>query len=84
MMGKATHYTLEQWSKLQVYLANGAEAIDNNRAKRAIKPFVTGHKAWLLSKSRSGAPARATLHSVVETAKANGLKPIEYLNNYHS
>ncbi len=79
LLGKAIHYTLGQWSKLQVYLANGAVAIDNNRAERAIKPFVIGRKAWLFSKSRGGAQASAILYSVVETAKANGLMPVDYL-----
>ena len=79
LLGKAIHYTLGQWSKLQVYLANGAVTIDNNRAERAIKPFVIGRKAWLFSKSRGGAQASAILYSVVETAKANGLMPVDYL-----
>lgn len=79
LLGKAIHYTLGQWKKLQVYVANGAVAIDNNRAERAIKPFVIGRKAWLFSKSRGGAQASAILYSVVETAKANGLMPIDYL-----
>lgn len=45
LLGKAIHYTLGQWGKLQIYLTNGAVAIDNNRAERAIKPFVIGRKA---------------------------------------
>lgn len=79
LLGKAIHYTLKQWDKLQVYLHDGHVSIDNNRAERAIKPFVIGRKAWLFSNSRGGAQASAILYSMVETAKANGLMPVDYL-----
>ncbi|WP_319781846.1 IS66 family transposase [Oceanisphaera sp. IT1-181] len=78
-IGKAIGYTLNQWDKLQVYLEHGAAAIDNNRAERAIKPFVIGRKNWLFSNSRSGAQASAMLYSLIETAKANDVPPGVYL-----
>ncbi len=79
VIGKAVQYTLNQWSKLQVYLTDGRINIDNNRAERAIKPFVIGRKAWLFANTYGGADASAMLYSLVETAKANGLQPIDYL-----
>lgn len=79
VIGKAVQYTLNQWSKLQVYLTDGRINIDNNRAERAIKPFVIGRKAWLFANTYGGADASAVLYSLVETAKANGLQPIDYL-----
>ena len=78
-IGAAVHYTLNQWDKLQVYLEQGEVAIDNNRAERAIKPFVIGRKNWLFSNTRSGAHASALLYSLIETAKANGIQPSVYL-----
>lgn len=78
-IGKAIGYTLNQWDKQQVYLEHGAAAIDNNRAERAIKPFVIGRKNWLFSNSRSGAQASAMLYSLIETAKANDVPPGAYL-----
>ncbi|GGB53160.1 hypothetical protein GCM10011502_27940 [Oceanisphaera marina] len=78
-IGNAIDYTLNQWDKLQVYLEHGAAAIDNNRAERAIKPFVIGRKNWLFSNSRSGAQASAMLYSLIETAKANDVPPGVYL-----
>lgn len=77
-IGAAVQYTLNQWEKLQVYLEHGEAAIDNNRAERAIKPFVIGRKNWLFSNTRSGAHASALLYSLVETAKANGIQPSAY------
>lgn len=41
--------------------------------------MVIGRKAWLFSQTAKGATASAMLYSLVETAKANGLVPFEYL-----
>ncbi|MEZ9821095.1 transposase domain-containing protein, partial [Shewanella sp. 10N.286.45.A1] len=51
----------------------------NNRAERAIKPFVIGRKNWLFANTANGANASAMLYSLIETAKANGLVPFDYL-----
>jgi predicted RNase H-related nuclease YkuK (DUF458 family) len=80
-LGKALAYCLNQWSKLAVYLEHGDINIDNNRAERAIKPFVIGRKNWLFANTASGANASAILYSLVETAKANGLTPFDYLQH---
>ncbi len=56
------------------YLDDGGLNIDNNRAERAIKPFVIGRKAWLFANTKSGAQASAALYSRFETAKINGLE----------
>ena len=79
LLGKAIRYSLNQWQYLERYLENGQLSIDNNRAERAIKPFVIGRKNWLFSNTASGANASAMLYSIVETAKANGLTPFDYI-----
>jgi transposase len=79
-LGKALAYSLNQWPKLIRYIEDGNLSIDNNRAERAIKPFVIGRKNWLFSNTANGANASATLYSIIETAKANGLVPYDYLN----
>jgi len=80
-LGKALAYSLNQWPKLIRYLEDGELNIDNNRAERAIKPFVIGRKNWLFSNTEKGAHASSILYSIVETAKANNLIPFDYL--YH-
>jgi len=80
VLGKAIGYTIRQWPKLIRYLDDGRLNIDNNRAERAIKPFVIGRKNWLFSYTASGAHASAILYSLIETAKANGIIPFDYLN----
>ncbi len=79
LLGKAITYSQNQWPKLERYLEDGRLNIDNNRAERAIKPFVIGRKAWLFANTTSGAKASAALYSLVETAKINGLEPYDYL-----
>ncbi len=78
-LGKALYYLHKQWPRLTGYLENGLYPIDNNRAENAIRPFVIGRKNWLFSNSVRGAKASANLYSLIETAKANGLNPYDYL-----
>jgi transposase len=78
-LGKAIYYTLAQWSKLSVFLTQGDVPLTNNRVENAIRPFVIGRKGWLFSDTVKGAVASATLYSLVETAKANGVEPHAYL-----
>lgn len=78
-LGKAIGYCLNQWPNLTRYLEDGQLSIDNNRAERAIKPFVIGRKNWLFANTAKGAAASAMLYSMIETAKANGLVPFDYL-----
>ncbi|CBJ80685.1 putative transposase [Xenorhabdus bovienii SS-2004] len=78
-LGEAVTYLSNQWAKLIRYREDGRLSIDNNRAERAIKPFVIGRKAWLFSHTSRGAQASAILYSVIETAKANGLIPFDYV-----
>ncbi|MBE0379540.1 transposase [Pseudoalteromonas prydzensis ACAM 620] len=75
----AANYMANQWPKLIMYINDGRLSIDNNRAERAIKPFVIGRKNWLFSQTATGANARAILYSIIETAKANGLVPYDYI-----
>ncbi|MFH2044119.1 MAG: IS66 family transposase [Pseudomonadota bacterium] len=79
LLGQAMSYTLNQWSKLIVYIEDGRLKPDNNLAENAIRPFVFGRKNWLFSGHPRGAKASAIFFSLIETAKANGLEPYSYL-----
>ena len=81
LLGKAVRYTLNQWSKLTVFLEHPDVPLDNNRVENAIRPFVLGRKNWLFSDTHAGATASANLYSLIETAKANGLEPHAYLSH---
>ena len=79
-LGKAINYAINQFEKFRRYLDDGRLKIDNNRAERAIKPFVIGRKAWLFSNTCHGARASAILYSLVETAKVNNLVVHDYIS----
>jgi transposase len=79
LLGKALSYALGEWDKLVRYLDSPHLSPDTNPVENAIRPFVVGRKNWLFSGSPRGAHASATLYSLIETAKANGLEPYRYL-----
>ena len=76
---EAIDYTLHQWPKLTRYCENGILRISNILAENHIRPFAVGRKAWLFADTPAGARASAVYFSLVETAKANGLEPYDYL-----
>lgn len=79
LIGKAIRYALDQWEKMQHFLQDPDVPLDNNRSERAIRPFVIGRSNWVFSNSCAGAEASASLYSLIESAKANGLDPFSYL-----
>ncbi len=76
---KALQYSLNQEAYLRVFLDNSDVPMDNNTAERAIRPFTVGRKNWVNMDSIRGAEASAIMYSLVETAKANGLRVYDYL-----
>ena len=72
-------YSLNQKQQLMAFLDHGDVPISNNLAENAIRPFVVGRKNWLFCDSVKGAESSAIVYSLVETAKANGIDPYEYL-----
>ena len=77
---KAIVYTLGQWPKLGQFTKNGLVAIDNNYIEAHIRPFVIGRNAWMFSYSTKGVHTSTILYGLVETAKANGIYPHDYLH----
>jgi len=79
LLGKAVNYALANWPVLVRYLEDGHITPDNNAAENALRPFVVGRKNFLFSGHPNGATATVALYSLVETARANGLKPYYYM-----
>lgn len=79
VLGQAITYCRNQRDKLQEVLKDGRLELDNNSSERSIKPFVIGRKNWLFSNTPKGAKASATIYSIIESAKENGLNPFKYL-----
>ena len=78
-LAKAVSYAQNQKPFMENYLLDGRCSLSNNAAENAIRPFVTGRKNWLFADTPKGADASATVYSLIETAKANGLDVFSYL-----
>lgn len=78
-LGKAVGYASRQKEKLLAFLEDGRLELSNNRAERAIKPFVIGRRNWLFCNSQQGATASSVIYSIIETAKENEISPFQYL-----
>lgn len=77
--GDAVRYALNQEKYLRVFLTDGDVPIDNNASERAIRGFCIGKKNWQMIDTIHGAKSSAIIYSIVETAKANNLKPYDYV-----
>ena len=78
-VGKAIHYAYSQRQYLMNVYMDGRAEFSNNRAENSIRPFAIGRKNWLFCASIRGAEASSIIYSIIETAKANGLKAFEYI-----
>jgi transposase len=78
---KAIRYSLKIWRGLTRYTTDGRLEISNNAAERAIRPLALGRKNWLFAGSDGGGHAAATVYTIIQTAKLNGLDPEAYLRD---
>jgi len=83
-LGKAIGYSISQWPKLVRYLDHPEIAPDNNRVEQAIRPFAVGRNAWMFCDTQGGARASANLYSLVLSARANGIEPLQYLTHIYT
>ncbi len=79
LTGRALMYLSHRWKYLIRYLEDGRLEIDNNLVENAIRPFCLGRRNWLFNDTVRGAEAGANLYSLIETAKAQGFEPFQYL-----
>ncbi len=77
---EAVTFAKNQKKNLLRFLEDGRIPLTNSVAENAIRPFVIGRKNWLFCKSNDGAVAAANVYSIIETAKANNLDVLKYLN----
>ena len=80
-LDKAVNYSLNHKEYLNNVLLDDGIELTNNRAERAIKPFVIGRKNWLFSDTDKGANASAECYSIIESAKLNNLNVFGYLTH---
>ena len=61
------------------FLKDGRVELDANPVERAIRPVALGRKNHLFAGSDRGGKRWATVCSLIETAKMNGVEPYAYL-----
>ncbi len=76
---KAIKYTLNHREYFTNFLLDGRIPISNNMSENSIRAVAVARKNFLFSDTPQGAEASALVFSIIETAKANGLDPYEYL-----
>jgi len=79
LLGEAINYSLSQREYLENIYLDGRLEISNNRAERALRPFVQGRKQWLFSNTPNGAESSSIYYSLIETAKENNINPYQYI-----
>ena len=77
----AVRYALTRWAALTRYAGNGRLEIDNNTAERSLRGIAVGRKNWLFAGSDQGGHRAASIYSLVETAKLNGVDPEAWLTD---
>ena len=78
-LGEAIGYARNQWTALCRYVDDGALAIDNNAAERALRRVAVGRKNWLFAGSDTGGQRAATVYSLIATCERHGVEPWAYL-----
>ena len=78
---KALDYSLNRWEALTRYLEDPRLPIDNNHDEQQIRPWATGRKNWLFAGTLAAGERAATITSLIQSAKLNGLDPYAYLKD---
>lgn len=77
----AIRYAITRMKRLTLYLENGRLEIDNNAAERSVRGIALGKKNYLFAGSDKGGERAATLYTLIETAKLNGVDPQAWLTH---
>jgi transposase len=77
--GKAVNYAQSQYKWLMNVYTDGRAEFSNNRIENSARCVAVGRKNYLFCNTVNGAKASAIVYSIIETAKANGIRPFEYL-----
>lgn len=78
-LGKAIRYMLKRWDGLTLFLQDARVPLDNNHGERGLRGPVVGRKNHYGSKSRRGTKVAATFYTLLESARLQGIDPIDYL-----
>jgi hypothetical protein len=78
-LGGAVGYLLNRWDTLTKFLKVPGAPLDNNETERLLKAAILHRKNSLHYKTQRGADVGDTFMTVIETCRANGVDPFEYM-----
>ncbi len=78
-LAEAIRYALSRWDGLIRFIDDGRIEIDSNTVERSIRPIALNRENALFAGSDAGAGHWATIASLIETAKLDGVEPLAYL-----
>jgi transposase len=76
---QAISYLTKRWANFTRYTEHGDLVMSNNAAERALRKAALGRKNFLFAGNERGGEAAAIFYSLIETAKANGIEPNQWL-----
>lgn len=76
---KAIQYYINHWAALTRFLEDPSVPLDNNLSEGFLRKLVVGRKNWLFAGGPEGALHVCDDLSVIETCKAEGVDPYDYL-----
>ena len=79
--GIALNYFYGMIDYVKTYIEHPYAHLDNNVAERTFRTLAIGRKNWLFVGSLQGGEATAILLSLVQTCRARGINPREYLED---
>jgi len=80
-LAAAFRYMRGRWTALGRCFEDGRLALDNNPAERALRCVAIGRKNYLFAGSDAGGRRAASMYSLIESAKLNGLNPQLYITD---
>ena len=78
-MARAIRYAFHHWDGLILFANDGCIEMDTNTVERSIRPLALNRKNALFAGHDRGADHWATVASLIETCKLNGVDPQAYL-----
>ena len=80
-LAEAFRYIVKRRVALTRFVTDGRLEADNNIAENAIRIISVGRKNYLFAGSDSGGERAASIYTIVQTAKMNGVNPEAYLRD---
>ena len=80
-MAEALRYAITRRAALTRFATDARLEADNNIAENSIRGIALGRRNWLFAGSNEGGHRAATVITILQTAKLNGLNPQTYLTD---